>query len=99
VARYAECERDINRGCGGRPATFRKRQQSARQRRPLAPAEAAQLSLGIAAAVAAVHEKGVLHRDLKPANATISGRGQALISDLGLAALAALPVDAAGWIQ
>jgi len=34
------------------------------------------------------HSLGILHRDLKPANIMIDGRGQARITDLGLARLA-----------
>ena len=45
---------------------------------------AAQLASGLAAA----HDKGVLYRDLKPANIMIDERGQARITDFGLAAAA-----------
>ncbi len=45
---------------------------------------AAQLASGLAAA----HDRGVLHRDLKPANVMIDERGQARITDFGLAAAA-----------
>jgi len=45
---------------------------------------AAQLASGLAAA----HDEGVLHRDLKPANVMIDERGQARITDFGLAAAA-----------
>ena len=41
----------------------------------------------LCAGLAAAHEKGVLHRDLKPANVMIHGRGQAHITDFGLACL------------
>jgi serine/threonine-protein kinase len=46
------------------------------------------LARQLCAGLAAAHDKGVLHRDLKPANIMIDGRGQARITDFGLAAIA-----------
>jgi serine/threonine protein kinase len=50
--------------------------------------KAAEISRKICAGVAAAHDKGVLHRDLKPANIMIDGRGEVLVTDFGLAAVA-----------
>ncbi|HUE22002.1 MAG TPA: serine/threonine-protein kinase [Bryobacteraceae bacterium] len=55
----------------------------------LAPDKAVEIARRLCAALAAAHEKGVLHRDFKPGNIMIDGRGQVLITDFGLAALAA----------
>jgi protein kinase-like protein len=51
--------------------------------------KAVEIARRLCAALAAAHEKGVLHRDFKPANIMIDGRGQVLITDFGLAAIAA----------
>jgi len=47
--------------------------------------KAMDIARDLAAGLAAVHEKGVVHRDLKPANVMIDGRGQARLTDFGLA--------------
>jgi serine/threonine-protein kinase len=51
--------------------------------------KALEIARKLCAGLAAAYDKGVLHRDLKPANVMIDGRGQVLIADFGLAALAA----------
>jgi len=51
--------------------------------------KAVEIARRLCAALAAAHAKGVLHRDFKPGNIMIDGRGQVLITDFGLAALAA----------
>jgi len=46
-----------------------------------------EIGLGIANAVQAAHENGVLHRDLKPANILMRRSGQADVADFGIAHL------------
>ncbi len=55
----------------------------------LAPDKALDLARNLCAGLAAVHDRGVVHRDLKPANVMVDGRGQARLTDFGLA----LPSD------
>ncbi|MCP3979267.1 MAG: protein kinase [bacterium] len=49
---------------------------------------AVQIARQICAGLAAAHARGVIHRDLKPGNIMIDGRGDARLSDFGLAGLA-----------
>ena len=49
---------------------------------------AIQVARQICSGLSAAHDRGILHRDLKPANVMLDGRGQARITDFGLAGLA-----------
>ncbi|WP_210478995.1 serine/threonine-protein kinase [Naasia sp. SYSU D00948] len=56
----------------------------------LSPAELASVAAQVAAALAHVHERGIMHRDVKPANILVIGRGSAIrakLADLGIARL------------
>ncbi len=55
---------------------------------PLGPAEARDLGVKIADALAHSHASGVLHRDVKPANILHSHFNPAVLADFGLAVLA-----------
>jgi serine/threonine-protein kinase len=50
--------------------------------------KAMEIARKICAGVAAAHDKGVIHRDLKPANIMLDKRGNVVIMDFGLAAIA-----------
>jgi serine/threonine protein kinase len=55
---------------------------------PLKPAEAREVGIKIADALADAHQLGVLHRDVKPANILRSRFGEPALADFGLAILA-----------
>lgn len=51
--------------------------------------KAVEIARKLCAGLAAAHERGVIHRDLKPQNIMINKRGEVVIMDFGLAAIAA----------
>ena len=70
---------------------YRSLHEVLRQDGPLPPAHAAELGLGILAALRAAHAKGIVHRDVKPGNIIIAPGGRAVLTDFGIARAAGSP--------
>jgi predicted Ser/Thr protein kinase len=69
-----------------------------RRHGPVDGADLVHFAAGLAEAVIAVHQVGVLHRDIKPSNVLLEGRSPVLI-DFGLARLAEDPrLTHTGWL-
>ena len=72
--------------------------QHVREHGPVGGADLRWFAAGLAEAVIAVHQVGVLHRDIKPSNVLLEGRSPVLI-DFGLARLAEDPrLTHTGWL-
>lgn len=65
---------------------------------PLTPSEAAQVGLGILAALRAAHAQGILHRDVKPANVLEGPGGRVVLTDFGIARAADTQATTSGRI-
>lgn len=72
--------------------------QHIREHGPITGPDLRWFAAGLAEAVIAVHQVGVLHRDIKPSNVLLEGRSPVLI-DFGLARLAEDPrLTHTGWL-
>ncbi|MEZ6103626.1 MAG: WD40 repeat domain-containing serine/threonine protein kinase [Pirellulaceae bacterium] len=60
---------------------------------PLPPNQAAEITRQVACAIHAAHLRGIVHRDIKPRNILFDSRGNARVTDFGLAKLLFAPIN------
>src|SRR3984893_5130432 len=77
---------------------FRSLRDAVAEDGPMSPAEAAQVGLGVLAALRAVHGAGVVHRDVKPANILLGPSGRVVLADFGIAKAADSPALTASGV-
>jgi hypothetical protein len=77
---------------------FRSLRDAVAEDGPMSPAEAAQVGLGVLAALKAVHEVGVVHRDVKPANILLGPEDRVVLADFGIAKAADSPALTASGV-
>lgn len=65
---------------------------------PLSPRKAAQVGLGILAAIRVAHATGILHRDVKPSNVLLGPEDQVVLTDFGMAVADGSPTLTASGI-
>ena len=73
--------------------------QIVREHGPLAPAQAADLTVQILRAARFAHRRGVIHRDLKPHNVIVDEEGRAKVTDFGIARAGASDMTQTGSIM
>ncbi len=66
------------------------------QRAPLSPRETSRLMAQVCSALDMAHRNGIVHRDIKPSNILLDERGNALLTDFGVAQTADATISLTG---